>query len=76
MSQNQLSELLGIHPQTLSDLERGKKPVSTELLDKLLLLRDIIHIPGSSNTLKYLVDSVGHHPAWHVASTLALVIKK
>jgi len=36
LSQEQLAEILGVHPQYISNIERGIKPVSYKLIDKLI----------------------------------------
>ena len=75
MTQNQFAELLEIHPQNLSQFETGRNPVTDGLLSKLLLLRDISHVPGIALSLIYVVDHVSGRRAWLMAEMLFMVIE-
>ena len=56
LSQEQLGDILGVHPQYISNIERGTKPVSHKLIEKLEQKGLLIYEEASPERPDWLKD--------------------
>lgn len=70
LSQQGFAGLIHVHPQTVSKLERGVLPMDEQLRYKLLMLRDILGIPGVSELLRYMSTNYRGEDAYWLAQAV------
>lgn len=74
LTQEQLGDIIELHPQNVSKAENDRYTLKREQQTKLLMLREISHVPGFRDTLQYLLQEFGATRAFYVAQSLHLVI--
>lgn len=73
LNQEQASQLLSVHPMTVSKLERGKLKLDRAIRDKLLILMDVRHIPGIVPMVHHLLKHGAESDAFFVSMMLQKV---
>jgi DNA-binding XRE family transcriptional regulator len=74
LTQEQVGELIQLHPQNVSKAENDRYTPSREHTGKLLMLREISHIPGIRALLQFLLAEHGGTRAFYVVQSLHLVV--
>lgn len=74
MTQDVFAKLIGLHPMTVSKLERGKLPLDDELRHKLLMLKEIIEVPGVAQTVHYVAKNYSGTDALFVSLAVHKVV--
>ena len=74
LTQEQIGDLIGLHSRNVSKAENDAYTLKREQQGRLLILREISHVPGIREMLPYLVAKCGGDDAYHMARTLHWVI--
>lgn len=74
LTQQQLGDLIGLHPRNVSKAENDDYLVTPGVQHKLLILREVSHIPGIRDLLQFLLREHGAAHAFHAAYSLHLVV--
>jgi DNA-binding transcriptional regulator YiaG len=67
LTQEQIAQLLGMHAQNVSKAENDRYTLSRDCQSKLLILREISHVPGIVVMLPFLIAKCGGSDAYVVA---------
>jgi len=70
LTQEQIGQLIDMHAQNISKAENDRYTLKREQQRKLLILREISHVPGIREMLPYLVEKCGGGDAFHMIRTL------
>lgn len=70
LSQHAFAGLVNLHPQTVSKLERGALSMDEQLRHKLLMLRDILGVPGVAEMVRYMVQNYRGDDAYWLAQAV------
>ena len=70
LTQEQIAKLIELHPRNVSKAENDDYSLSRDHQHKLLILREISHVPGIADLMPFLVDKAGGSDAWVVVRNL------
>lgn len=73
MTQEQIGDIIKLHPQNVSKAENDRYTLNREQQRRLLMLREISHVPGISDVLKFMHSQYGGDDAYYVARSVHLV---